>query len=70
MRDFGDDVFEGTARYYTKYRPSYPQQLFNDIVNNLHLNGTGRLLDLGLRDGRVGNSTGAIFWKDISTRSA
>jgi hypothetical protein len=70
MRDFGDDVFEGTARYYAKYRPSYPQQSFNNIVNNLHLNGTGKLLDLGLRDGLVGNSADAIFWKDISTRSA
>jgi ubiquinone/menaquinone biosynthesis C-methylase UbiE len=66
MRDFGDDVFEGTARYYAKYRPSYPQQLFNDIVNNLHLNGTGKLLDLGCGTGGLAISLAPYFGKILA----
>jgi ubiquinone/menaquinone biosynthesis C-methylase UbiE len=53
MRDFGDDVFEGTARYYAKYRPQYPTQLLNDIARRFELSGNGRLLDLGCGTGEL-----------------
>ena len=36
MRDFGDDVFEGTAKYYAKYRPRYPKSLLNEIITTLN----------------------------------
>jgi ubiquinone/menaquinone biosynthesis C-methylase UbiE len=53
MRDFGDNVFEGTAGYYAKYRPTYPKQLFDDIIEAFELNGQGSLLDLGCGTGEM-----------------
>jgi hypothetical protein len=40
-------LFTGTAWHYARYRPGYPQELLDDIVERFHLDGTGRLLDLG-----------------------
>jgi ubiquinone/menaquinone biosynthesis C-methylase UbiE len=53
MRDFGDDVFEGTAKYYARYRPPYPKQLFADVAVKFGLNGEGRLLDIGCGTGEM-----------------
>jgi ubiquinone/menaquinone biosynthesis C-methylase UbiE len=53
MTDFGDGVFEGTASWYAKYRPSYPTELFNDIAEHFGLDRTGRLLDLGCGTGEM-----------------
>lgn len=40
-------LFTGTAWHYARYRPGYPQVFFDDLVQRFHLDGTGRLLDLG-----------------------
>jgi tRNA/tmRNA/rRNA uracil-C5-methylase (TrmA/RlmC/RlmD family) len=53
MRDFGDDVFEGTAKYYVQYRAAYPPQLFDDIAKAFKLNGKDMLLDLGCGSGEL-----------------
>jgi ubiquinone/menaquinone biosynthesis C-methylase UbiE len=53
MRDFGDDVFAGTAKYYSKFRAQYPVQIFDDIISIFNLDGHGRLLDLGCGTGEL-----------------
>lgn len=46
-------LFAGTAEYYAKYRLGYPQEFFDCIVDHFHLDGTGRLLDLGCGTGQL-----------------
>ena len=46
-------LFAGTAWYYARYRPGYPEAFFADIVARFHLDGTGRLLDLGCGTGQL-----------------
>lgn len=53
MRDFGEGIFEGTAKYYAKYRVRYPRKLLDDIVETFHLDGRGTLLDLGCGTGEL-----------------
>jgi SAM-dependent methyltransferase len=53
MRDFGDEVFAGIAKYYAKYRAPYPPEIFADIARIFNLDGTGRLLDLGCGPGEL-----------------
>src|SRR3990167_5583118 len=53
MRNFGDDVFEGTAQYYAKYRVRYLHELFDQIVETFRLEGKGKLLDLGCGTGEL-----------------
>lgn len=46
-------LFAGTAWYYARYRPGYPEAFFADLVARFHLDGTGRLLDLGCGTGQL-----------------
>lgn len=46
-------LFAGTAWHYARYRPGYPQQLFDDILNRLRPDKSGRLLDLGCGTGQL-----------------
>ena len=46
-------LFEGTAWHYARYRPGYPEAFFDDVVARFHLDGTGRLLDLGCGTGQL-----------------
>ncbi|HEV3157503.1 MAG TPA: class I SAM-dependent methyltransferase [Candidatus Baltobacteraceae bacterium] len=47
------DMFIGTAGYYAKYRPGYPPELFQEIVQFYRLDGTGVMLDLGAGTGQL-----------------
>lgn len=49
----GDGLFAGTAWYYARYRPGYPEAFFTDVVARFRLDGTGRLLDLGCGTGQL-----------------
>jgi SAM-dependent methyltransferase len=46
-------LFEGTAWHYARFRPGYPEALIAEIVDRFHLDGTGRLLDLGCGTGQL-----------------
>ena len=44
-------LFGGTAWYYARFRPGYPQELLDRLAAAAGLDGTGRLLDLGAGTG-------------------
>jgi SAM-dependent methyltransferase len=46
-------LFTGTAWHYARYRPGYPEEFFADLIARFHLDGTGRLLDLGCGTGQL-----------------
>lgn len=37
MPDFPPDAFSGTAEYYLRYRPAYPQALVEDLIDRLKM---------------------------------
>ena len=45
------DKFVSAAKYYNRYRPQYPDELFELVKKHCDCNGTGRLLDLGCGTG-------------------
>lgn len=54
---FDLSLFQSTAHYYGQYRPTYPAQLFKDIIQRFGLSdswqGSGALLDLGCGTGEL-----------------
>jgi SAM-dependent methyltransferase len=48
-----DTVFAGTAAYYRQGRKPYAPALADVLAENLHLDGRGRLLDVGCGPGTV-----------------
>jgi SAM-dependent methyltransferase len=48
-----DTVFAGTAAYYRQGRKPYAPALVDVLAENLHLDGRGRLLDVGCGPGTV-----------------
>ncbi|WP_280303309.1 class I SAM-dependent methyltransferase [Nocardia abscessus] len=46
-------LFAGTAWHYARYRPGYPREFLDDMIERLGLRGTGRLLDLGCGTGQL-----------------
>jgi SAM-dependent methyltransferase len=46
-------LYEGTAAYYDRFRPRYPDVLLDDLRARVHLDGTGRLLDLACGTGQL-----------------
>lgn len=53
MTDYGDDLFKGTAWYYSRYRPLYSAALIRFLRNKFSFDGIGYMLDLGCGDGRL-----------------
>lgn len=51
--EFGDDLYRGTAPYYDRYRPAYPEALIDDLLRRHPVSGRGRLLDLACGTGQV-----------------
>ena len=50
---FRTDLYRGTAPFYDRYRPPYPQRLFDDLCRRLPVSGKGRLLDLACGTGQI-----------------
>ncbi|MRN52589.1 class I SAM-dependent methyltransferase [Paenibacillus monticola] len=51
-KDYGMELFKGTASYYSRYRPLYPSSLVRYLVDQFALDGAGRMLDLGCGSGQ------------------
>ncbi|MFC2069662.1 class I SAM-dependent methyltransferase [Chloroflexota bacterium] len=48
-----DNLFTGTAYYYARYRPDYPEQVIRLLMKKFNLNGNSKVLDLGCGTGQV-----------------
>jgi SAM-dependent methyltransferase len=59
-------VYEGTAWYYSRYRPKYPPSLVSLLREHFRLDGTGRLLDLGCGPGPVAIALAHLFEEVIA----
>jgi ubiquinone/menaquinone biosynthesis C-methylase UbiE len=64
--DYPLNVFKGTAEYYARFRPAYPQQLFDDIVQRFSLDTHGVLLDLGCGTGEMALPLARYFEKTFA----
>lgn len=53
MTDYGDELFKGTAWYYSRYRPLYPASLIRYLIDKFSLDGKGQMLDLGCGTGQL-----------------
>ena len=54
-------IYEGTAWYYARFRPTYPPSLVSLLRERFGLDGTGRLLDLGCGPGPVAIPLAHLF---------
>lgn len=54
-------VYQGTAWYYSRFRPAYPAALVTILRDKFGLDGTGRLLDLGCGPGPVAIRLAHLF---------
>jgi ubiquinone/menaquinone biosynthesis C-methylase UbiE len=50
---FDQDLFRGTAHYYDRFRPRYPQEMMAELIDWAQPSGRGRLLDLACGTGQV-----------------
>jgi SAM-dependent methyltransferase len=59
-------IYEGTAWYYSRFRPKYPPSLVSLLRENFQLDGTGRLLDLGCGPGPVAIPLAHLFHEVVA----
>ncbi len=59
--NFRPDLYRGTAGYYDRYRPPYPDALIHDLAAQTGADGTGRLLDLACGTGHACFALGSRF---------
>jgi ubiquinone/menaquinone biosynthesis C-methylase UbiE len=48
-----DNIFTGTAWYYARFRPTYPDEVIHLLVERFKLDQKSRILDLGCGTGQV-----------------
>jgi SAM-dependent methyltransferase len=51
--EFARDLFQGTARYYERFRVPYPKELTDDLARRSGATGSGKLLDLACGTGQL-----------------
>lgn len=56
-----DNVFHGTAWYYSRFRPQYPDALFDYLVEKFEPGGDSSLLDLGCGTGQIAIPLAPLF---------
>jgi SAM-dependent methyltransferase len=59
--EFRTDLYRGTAPFYDRFRPPYPDSLFDDLCARLPVSGNGRLLDLACGTGQIALPLARIF---------
>jgi len=60
------DIYKGTAWYYSRFRPPYPETLITLLRDTFGLNGRGRLLDLGCGPGPVAIPLAHLFERAVA----
>lgn len=55
------DIYKGTAWYYSRFRPRYPETLVTLLRDTFALDGSGTLLDLGCGPGTVAVRLAPLF---------
>lgn len=53
MKEYGEELFKGTAKYYSSYRPMYPSNLIRFLIDRFSLDGKGQMLDIGCGTGQL-----------------
>jgi ubiquinone/menaquinone biosynthesis C-methylase UbiE len=48
-----DNIFSGTAWYYARFRPDYPEAVIRLMLEKFHLDRKSRVLDLGCGTGQI-----------------
>lgn len=61
MWRWDETLYAGSAAYYAQGRFPYPQELADALRDELHLDGTGRLLDVGCGPGPLTLLLAALF---------
>ena len=51
-------LFEKYAKDYARYRPGYPSNLIDHLINSLKINNSSRILDLACGTGKLSESLG------------
>jgi ubiquinone/menaquinone biosynthesis C-methylase UbiE len=51
--NFKEDLFKGTADFYTQFRPPYLESLINSLLKETNIKNSDKLLDLACGPGRL-----------------
>lgn len=47
------EMFDQTAEYYDKFRPSYPAEIIEKIISSANINSTSKVLEIGAGSGKA-----------------